>query len=126
MPDVPDLIADVGEGAEDGEVDQAPCPLEGPPNLPWLLGRRSRRLGVLPLELTGDGPYAASSKRAAGGSGGQGTSRGCEDARCDSVLLHAGDTELSGRELVQRQSSRGGSHGFESRRGRGNCRAVGV
>lgn len=126
VPDVPDLIADIGEGAENGEVDQAPCPPEGPPNLPWLLGRGSRLLRVVPLELTGDGSYAASSKRPAGWCRGQGTSRGCEDARCDSVLLHASDTELPGRELIQGQSSRGGSHGFESRRERGNCRAVAV
>lgn len=114
MPDIPDLVDNIAQGAENGEVEQTPCPLEGPPDLAWLLGRRSRRLRVLPLEVACDGPYAASSKWTAGGCHGQGAGRGGENAGCDSVLLlHASDAEVSGRELVKRQSSRGGSHGFE-------------
>lgn len=43
VPDVPDLIADIGQGSENGEIEKAPCPPEGPPNLSWLLWRRRRR-----------------------------------------------------------------------------------
>lgn len=77
MPDIPDLVADIGQGAENGEVEEAPCPPEGPPDLSWLLGRRRRRVGVLPLELTSksSGPYAAGSKRPGGRCRGQGASR---------------------------------------------------
>lgn len=33
-----DLVADVGNGAEDGKIDQTPCPLDCSPKLARLLG----------------------------------------------------------------------------------------
>lgn len=51
---VVDLVGDVGNAAQDGEVDQTPCPLDGPPEFARLLRWGRRRIRVLALELTGD------------------------------------------------------------------------
>lgn len=105
MSAVVDLVGDVGNAAQDGEVDQTPCPLDGSPELARLLRWGRRRIRVLALELAGD-RLCPGGQGSSKGEGSEGSRRGPQDARCDSGL--------TGRKLAQRKSSRGGSHSFGS------------
>lgn len=107
---LPDIVADVSDGAEDGEVREAPCPLERPAQLARLLGRGRRRVGVLvSLELERDRSYPAAEGWSVGrgggsgsGTGGEGSARRVQEARRDCrVLLQArSGSELARRELA--------------------------
>lgn len=80
MSAIVDLVADVGNAAQEGEVDQTPCPLEGPPKLARLLRwGRGRAVRVLALELAGDRLYFGLQSRSRA-QGGEGSCRGSQDA----------------------------------------------
>lgn len=76
MSAVVDLVAHVGNAAQDGNIDQTPCPFEGPPELALLLRwGRGRDVRVLALELAGNGLYPGVQGRSRGQSG-EGSCRG--------------------------------------------------
>lgn len=70
VPALPDIVANIGNGAKKRQVCQAPCPPQGFPDLASFLGRRrdggSGSIGELAAELEGGRLYSAVESRSIG------------------------------------------------------------